>query len=250
MQFESETMETVYDYYSCHNFEFDTCACKVVEPKKPLPGNLWVWKAEFFYAFPAFEIEMLRRGYYVAYMSVGNTFGCPDAMVHFDHFYDFMTCKNLFDKYPILLGLSRGGLYIYHWACSHPDCVGVVYGDNPVCDFKSWPGGKIGRGKGSPDDWKKLLEDYHFKNEEEALQYPNPVDCVKILVDSHIPVIHTAGVDDECVPIEENTDKLERNIISLGGNIRVFRHPGGHHPHGVWNPAETADWIEANRIKK
>ena len=43
--------------------------------------------------------------------------------------------------------MSRGGLIIYNWATANPKKVACIYGDAPVCDFKSWPGGK-GKGKG------------------------------------------------------------------------------------------------------
>lgn len=54
-------------------------------------------------------------------------------------------------------------------------CVACIYNDAPVCDFKSWPGGK-GKGKGSPADWSCCLDAYGL-TEPEALAYKlNPVD--------------------------------------------------------------------------
>ncbi len=246
MIFEQEKCE-LYNGYQAHHFTFDGCPCIVVEPKTPQAGRRWVWKAEFFSAFPKFELEMLRRGYYLVYMNVGNTFGCPDAMKHFDRFYELLTGQYEFYRRPILLGLSRGGLYIYNWAVAHPDKVGCIYADNAVCDFKSWPAGK-GRGVGSPKDWAKLQQDYHFASEAEALAYPNPIDRVKCLVDAKIPLVHAAGVDDITVPIEENTDVMEKRVREAGGTLKVFRHTGDHHPHGLDDPTPLADWIEKHAL--
>ena len=238
--------EEVTSYgYTTHHFHFDGCACTVVEPSSPLPGVRWVWKAEFFAAFPKFELEMLHRGYYICYMNVGNTFGCPEAMEHFDRFYELLTTRYKFNAYPILVGLSRGGLYIYNWACRNPEKTGCIYADNPVCDFKSWPGGK-GRGPGSPENWWELLKSYRFANEEEALKYPTPIDNAEILVKAGVPIVHAVATEDEVVPVDENTDLMEQKIHACGGKIKVFRHPGAHHPHGLENPAQIADWIEAN----
>lgn len=248
MFFPNEKTGICHGKYVMHEFELDGCSCVVAEPPEPKPGRNWVWKAEFFHAFPKFEIEMLERGFYLCFMSVGNTFGCPDAMKHFDMFYRELTSKYGFSEKPVLLGLSRGGLYIYNWACANPSCAGALYGDNPVCDFKSWPGGK-GRGPGSPDDWKKLMSDYHFRDEAEALAYPSPIDNVGILLKAGVPLVHAAGLDDEVVPFEENTAVMERRVAELGGKLTVFRHPGGHHPHGLDDPRPLADWIEANRLK-
>jgi pimeloyl-ACP methyl ester carboxylesterase len=72
---------------------------------------------------------------------------------------------------PGLIGLSRGGLYCMNWAAAHPDKTLAVYLDNAVCDFKSWPGGtpkKLGTGKGSEAEWKKLLAAYDFKSDDET----------------------------------------------------------------------------------
>jgi pimeloyl-ACP methyl ester carboxylesterase len=246
MNFENDKISP-YSGYTMHEFDFGGCPCIVVEPANPIPGKRWVWKAEFFTAFPKFELEMLRRGWYLCFMSVGNTFGCPDAMQKFNTFYDFLTKVHGFHSRPVLLGLSRGGLYVYNWACANPEKTGCVYADNPVCDFKSWPGGK-GIGPGSPDDWTKLLADYHFADEAEALAYPQPIDNVGILLQAGVPLVHAARTEDEIVPIAENTDVMEARVKALGGSLKVFRHPGNHHPHGLDDPAPMADWIEANTL--
>ena len=153
MQFPDETIASYG--FNAHHFQYDGRECIVVEPAIPLPGKRWVWKAEFFAAFPKFELEMLHRGYYICFMNVDNSFGCPDAMKNFDHFYELLTGEYGFDRHPILLGLSRGGLYIYNWSCANPDKVGCVYGDNPVCAIKNWPAGK-GKGPGNPENMAKL----------------------------------------------------------------------------------------------
>ena len=148
----------------------------------------------------------------------------------------------------ILFGLSRGGLYIYNWAAKNPGKVACLYADNPVCDFKSWPGGK-GVGPGSPEDWQKLLRDYHFSTEAEALSWPgNPVDNLKPLAEAGIPVIHAAATDDEVVPVSENTDILEPRYRALGGVIEVIRHPGKHHPHGLQDPTPIINFILKHKL--
>ncbi|MDR0931480.1 MAG: hypothetical protein LBM70_00450 [Victivallales bacterium] len=237
-----------YRGFTAHKFQYDQCECIIVEPQNPTELKRWLWKAEFFEAFPEFELEMLRRGYYLAFVRVGNTFGCPDAMRHFNAFYRFLTQEHCFYPKPILLGLSRGGLYIYNYAESYPDHVGCLYADNPVCDFKSWPGGK-GHAPGSMEDWRKLLADYHFKSESEAMSYPSPIDRVEILIKAGIPLVHAAATEDEVVPIGENTDVMEKKVKALGGAIKVFRHPGKHHPHGLSDPKVVADWVENHALQ-
>ena len=239
-----------YPSYVMHEFELDGCPCKIVEPLSPLPGYRWILKAEYFTAFPAFEIEMLRRGYYFVYMKLEYECGSPRSMAHWDKLYDFLTGQLHFDPKPILFGLSVGGLYIYNWAAKHPDKVGCIYGDNPVCDFKSWPGGK-GCGEGHPQHWETMIKAYGFADEAEALAWKfNPVDNLKPLVDAGVPLIHAAATDDTVVPIKENTDVLEKNCLALGGRITVFRHPGGHHPHhAVKDFSGLCDLIEKSALR-
>lgn len=232
-----------YHGYSLHRFEVGDLEAIIVEPKTPKAGREWVWKAEFFSAFPNFELAMLERGFHLAFLNVGNTFGCPSAMTHFDEFYTMLTEKYSFSSHPVLLGLSRGGLYVYNWAANNADKVSCVYADNAVCDFKSWPGGK-GEGPGSPENWIKLIEDYGFASEQEALDYSgNPIDNLESLAKAGIPLIHTSATEDEVVPISENTNILEDRYTKLGGMIKVIRHPGKHHPHGLDNPEPVVEFI-------
>ncbi|MCY2924171.1 MAG: alpha/beta hydrolase [Planctomycetota bacterium] len=218
--------------------------CIVVAPKQPAAGRPWIWRAEFFDHRPELDLALLGKGFHLAYIEVGNTFGCPDAMAKWDEFYKLLVTQHGFSPRPAMEGLSRGGLYIYNWAAAHPDRVSVLYGDNPVCDFKSWPAGK-GKGPGSPGDWAKLIQDYHFKDEAEALAYKkNPVDNLAPLAAAKIPIIHLAGDADEVVPYLENTALLHERYKKLGGEIKVIVRQGfGHHPHGLDDPAPIMDFI-------
>ncbi len=238
-----------YRGYARYDFQMGENPVIIVEPKQPVPGRRWVWRAEFFDAFPGLDLAMLERGWWLAFMNVGNTFGCPSAMQRFDVFYGEMTRQYGLHKRPVLEGLSRGGLYVYNWAADNADNVGLILADNPVCDFKSWPGGK-GKGPGSKGDWAALLKCYGFADEVQALAWgKNPVDHVAPLVNAGIPLVHLFGDADEIVPWEENTKVMAERVESLGGKIKLIRKPGcKHHPHGPENPVALADWILENAL--
>ncbi len=214
-------------------------------------GLPWIWRAEFFDHRPELDLALLALGYHLVFIEVGNTFGAPSAMKHWDAFYKQLTEQFGLSSKPTLEGLSRGGLYIYNWAAKHPNSVSVLYGDNPVCDFKSWPGGK-GAGPGSPDDWKKLQQDYGFKSEAEALAYKyNPIDNLAALAKAHVPIIHCAADADEAVPYPENTVILKERYEKLGGEIQVIvKHGFKHHPHGLDDPTPLVDFILAHTQQK
>lgn len=233
-----------YRGFERYDFVVDGCKALVVVPKQAAAGKPWIWRAEFFDHRPEADVALLGRGFHLAYIQVGNTFGCPDALKHWDAFYKELTTQHGLGRKPALEGLSRGGLYCYNWAAANPDKVGCIYGDAPVCDFKSWPGGK-GNGKGSPGDWKKLLADYHFKSEEEALKYPlNPVDNLKPLAEARIPLLHVYGDADLTVPHEENTLLVKERYEKLGGSITLIAKKGvGHHPHALDDPTPIVEFV-------
>jgi pimeloyl-ACP methyl ester carboxylesterase len=231
--------------YTRHVFKVDGCTAWVVEPKQAAPGNPWTWCMEFPDAFTERTgvPQLLAKGFHHLHIQVGNTFGCPAALKHFDALYQTITEKGLAKK-GTLIGISRGGLYAYNWAAQNPDKVTCVYGDAPVCDFKSWPGGK-GKGKGSPPDWQALIKYYEFKDEAAALAWTkNPVDNLAVLAKAKIPLIHVVGDVDDVVPVAENTAIIEKRYRELGGEMKVFHKPTvGHHPHGLDNPAPLVEVI-------
>ncbi len=228
-----------------HHFTVEGCRAWVVEPAQALPGNPWSWCLEFPDAFTerCAAPALLAKGFHHVHIAVGNTFGAPAALQRFSAFYEVLTSRGLARK-AALIGLSRGGLYAYRWASENPDKVAAIYGDAPVCDFKSWPGGR-GRGKGSPADWTALLQCYGFKGDAEALAYPgNPVDVLAKLAGAGISLIHVVGDADDVVPVSENTAIVEERYRKLGGEIQVIHKPGvGHHPHGLEDPGPVVRFI-------
>jgi len=231
--------------FTRHHFTVDNCKCWVVVPKQAAPGNPWTWCMEFPDAFTdrTGVPQLLEKGFHHVHIVVGNTFGCPDAVGHFEAFHKFLTAHGLAPK-GALIGISRGGLYAYNFAAKNPGAVACIYGDAPVCDFKSWPGGQ-GKGKGSKGDWRGVIQHYHFRDEAEALAYKdNPIDRLKPLAEAKIPLIHVVGDADDVVPVAENTALIEKRYQDLGGTIEVHHKPNvGHHPHGLDDPKPVVEFI-------
>jgi pimeloyl-ACP methyl ester carboxylesterase len=188
---------------------------------------------------------LVDKGYHVAYMDVQNMYGAPVALDHLDKFYDEVQKEYQLAPKVVLEGFSRGGLFALNWAERNPDKVASIYLDAPVCDFKSWPGGK-GHGEESPNDWSKLKGAYGL-NDEQALAYPTPLDNLKPLADAKIPILSVCGEADTSVPVAENTAVLEQRYKAMGGEIQVLLKPGvGHHPHSLADPTPIVNFIQAH----
>lgn len=221
----------------------------VVAPAQPAAGRPWLWRGEFFGAFPSLDEALLARGWHVAYLDCRDTFGSPATMARWAAFHRLLTATHGLAARPVLLGMSRGGLYVYAWAAAHPDKVGLIHGDAPVCDVKSWPGGK-GKGKGSPKDWQ-LFQTVFGLDEAGALAWRgNPIDLLGPIARARIPILHLVGDADDLVPMAENTTVLAERYRKLGGKIEVVVKKGvGHHPHGLDDPTPLVDYILAHRLK-
>jgi pimeloyl-ACP methyl ester carboxylesterase len=225
-------------------FKVANHTCRLVRPKTPAPGAPWLWRAEFFGSAPGTDIALLAKGFHVAHIDVSNLFGAPVALDAMDAFYDHIVKTRHLSAKPVLIGVSRGGLYALNWAIRHPERTGALYLDAPVCDFKSWPGGR-GKGESNKREWARVLKAYRFKTEAAALAYKgNPVDNLAPLAKARVPIISVVGTADATVPLAENTAILEARYRALGGEILVIRKEGvGHHPHGLEDPTPIADFI-------
>ncbi len=233
--------------FARYDFKVERFPVLVVVPHKAAAGKPWVWHGEFFGHKPAPDIALLKKGFHIVYMSIPNMLGSPEAVEHWNLFYRELTEKYGFAKKVALVGLSRGGLYCYNWAAANPEKVACIYGDAPVCDFKSWPGG-FGKGKGSKVEWQRVLDRYGFKSEEEALAYKkNPVDNLAPLAKYHVPLLHVYGEADEVVPWDENTGVVASRYRQMGGRIDLIAKPGvKHHPHSLHDPKPIVEFIARN----
>ncbi len=230
--------------FARHDFELAGKRLTVVAPATPAPGRPWVWHGEFFCHKPAPDIALLGRGFHIVYLEVPDLLGSPPAVAFWDQCYAELTTRYGLSPRPALVGLSRGGLYCYNWAIANPGKVSCIYADAPVCDFKSWPGGK-GKGKRDPANWARVLQLWNFPDEAAALAWTgNPVDHLAPLAQHQVPLLHVFGDADEVVPWEENTGLIASRYEALGGSITLIRKPGtGHHPHGLDDSTPIVDFI-------
>ena len=112
--------------------------CVVVVPKKEAPGNPWSWQGCYWNHQPQTEIELLRRGFHIAYVA-------PDPGRQgkaWDVWYKFLTENHGLAKKAAFIGMSKGGVNEFNWGVVNPDKVACIYADNPALfdeDFAKIP---------------------------------------------------------------------------------------------------------------
>ncbi len=225
--------KAVWNGFERHDFQLSETKAKaiLVIPHTAAKGEPWIWRTRFWGHQPALDLALLDRGYHLAYVDVGNLYGCEAAMKRGEELHQYLTTQFKLSQKPILEGMSRGGLFIFNFAAKHPDKVTAIYGDNPVCNFNSWPGGM--NGKLSKGDYARCLAAYGITAEQAKThpQITSPAFAEKL---EGIPVALVIGTADEVVPPSENAELVAANLAMLNSPLKVWRKPGlGHHPHGL-----------------
>jgi pimeloyl-ACP methyl ester carboxylesterase len=211
----------------------------LIMPKNAAPGNPWVWRAEWFgdRHGPQVSLELLKRGWHLAYINASDRYGSPAAIAIFDAYYQRLTKDfNLAPK-MVMEGFSRGGLYAFNFAATYPQRVAALYLDAPALDLKSWPGYQKSR-------WAEVAENYGLTVEELATSPVSPLDRIGPVLQAGIPIIGVSGDADVVVPLTENLAVLEKRYRAGGGTIEIIIKPGaGHHPHSIEDPTPIVDFI-------
>jgi hypothetical protein len=196
--------------------------CVVVVPKQAAPGNPWSWRGVYWNHQPQAEIELLKRGFYIAYISVDPKPGpltnltvdelmdqlgmSTRALAEWDAWYAYLTGHYGLSKKPALIGMSRGGIFEYRWGTANPDKISCIYADNPGMEHEGF---------------QRLVD----------------------LARADVPVLQVCGTLDPL--LGPYTSAIEGIYQQFGGRISMMIKEGfAHHPHSLRNPKPIADFIE------
>ena len=198
--------------------------CIVVVPKQAAPGKPWSWRGVYWNHQPQAEVELLKRGFHIAYISVDPKPGpladltidelmdelgmSRRALKEWDAWYAFLTGQYGLSKKAAFIGMSRGGIFEYQWGSANPEKVACIYADNPGI-------------------------------EREGFQ--RVVDLAR----ADVPVLQICGTIDPM--LGGYTSAFEAIYQQFGGRISMMVKEGyAHHPHSLRNPKPIADFIEQN----
>ena len=168
--------------------------------------------------------QFLESGVAVAGIDVGEAYGSPKGREGFTALYRELTGKRGFAARPVLLGRSRGGLWVSSWAAENPEKVAGIAGIYPVFDLRTYPGvdkaaAAYGLSEAGLND--QLIE-------------LNPINRVDLLARSKVPVFLIHGDQDKVVPIKENSAALVERYRKAGHGDLVTLTVANGQGHNFW----------------
>lgn len=235
----------ISDYYGHKRYDFEFCgrSALLVVPKEPRTDKKWVFKTEYFDAFPNFQAEMLDKGYYLAHISNEHriaTKAVTDLQADFAKFL-----HNEFGLYEkcMTIGMSCGGMQAIYLAGRYPELVGALYIDAPVCNLLSWPCavGKMEYSQKNYDEFKSttgmtLAELINYRN--------HPIDYADKIKDAGIPVMLICGGSDKTVIYEENGKVFAEKFKGADNFFEILKPECDHHPHGLEDNTPLFEFAE------
>ena len=234
--------ETFWNGFRRLDFTFEGREAILVFPEKANENKNWLLKTEYFGAFPSFEIEMLGRGWHLAYIK-NVTRWCLDADLDLKkRFADYLSKEyGLYHK-CVPVGMSCGGLIASKLAARYPEYVSALYLDAPVMNLLSCP---AGIGKAGNGMLAEFISATGISLSELTYYREHPIDKMHLLFENNIPIIIVYGDSDDVVPYCENGAVLEKYYREKGGEIAVIGKKGcGHHPHGLDDNAPIIEFVE------
>lgn len=226
-----EYIQTEWNGYKCLEFTFQQRKAKLVCPKVACEGNKWLFKTEYFGAFSTFELEMLEKGFYVAYVQNKTRWHHESDDEMKADFYNFLVNEFGLNKKCLPVGMSCGGMHAVYFAAKYPECVAGLYLDAPVLNLLSCPAGV---GIGGDDLYEEFVR-HTGMTKSDLINYRNhPIDYVDVLVKNQLPIFLVVGDSDDVVPYVENGKVLYDYYKQQGEDITLIMKKGaGHHPHGL-----------------
>lgn len=223
------------------DFEFEGRHSILVFPDNPDKNKNWMIKTEYFGAFPSLEIELVKRGWHLAYIENVTRWCIDEDLDLKKRFADYLIREYGLNNKCVPIGMSCGGLIASKFAARHPEYVHMLYLDAPVMNFLSCPAG-IGK---AGDSMMQEFTDMMGMDIVDLINYrDNPVDKMDILIKNNIPVVMVYGDSDDVVPYDENGKILENYYLRNNGNIVAFGKKNcGHHPHCLEDNTPVIDFI-------
>ncbi len=237
-----ELKTSVWNGFKRLDFKFNGRDCILICPDNACEGNKWLYKTEYFDSFPQMEIEMLKKGYHLAYMQ-NTTRLCPESDTDMRPlFCEFLSNEFGLNSKCVLVGMSCGGMQAVYFAAKYPQYVAAAYLDAPVMNYLSWP---FALGVSEGDCSQEFIENMGMTLSDMLNFRNHPIDQKEKLLKSGVPIMLVSGDSDKTVPFCENGQLLWDYYKANNAEIEVIIKSGGdHHPHCLPDNTPIVKFIE------
>lgn len=234
---------TDYFGYRRLDFEFMGRSAVLVLPNERDKMSRWLYKTEYFQAFPELELDMLERGYHVAYLANKSRWVKEDDIDVKDAFCSYLASEYGLCERCVPVGYSCGGMHAVYFASRFPGRVAAAYIDSPVLNYLSCP---YALGAATDDSMIAEFEANTGKTLATMIGYRHhPIDEAVLMIRAEIPLFISGGDSDSVVPYAENGALLADAYRAAGAPIEEVVVPGrGHHPHGIADRRAVIEFIE------
>ncbi len=234
----------MWNGFKFENFIFTEREATIVYPDCE-PNGKMLLKTEYLNDFPTFDMEMLKKGYYLINISHRSRWAPDDEITIMADFVRYCAKELNASERCVLEGLSCGGLQAARLAEAYPELAAVMYLDAPVLNILSMAG--LGEHIREENDgmWREIVATYGVSRSTIVNFRKSPIDNMLPLIENNIPVIMVYGNADNVVIYEENGKVLEEYYKENGGNIKVIaKSMCKHHPHGLVDVTPIIEFIE------
>ena len=238
--------EKTWNGFKRIDFLFENREAILVFPDHANENKNWVLKTEYFEAFPNCQIEMLKRGWHLAFIKNVTRWCLDEDLDRKKRFAEYLRREyGLYHK-CVPIGMSCGGLIASKLAAKYPNMISTLYLDAPVMNLLSCPAG-IGVGKS--DFLPEFIRATGMILSQLTYYREHPIDKLPLLLKNNIPIIMVYGDSDDIVPYCENGAILEKYYRENDGIIETIgKENCGHHPHGLDDNTPIIEFIEKYSI--
>lgn len=241
-------MDKFHNEYDCEEFEFEGRRAVIVFPHNADDKKRWLLKTEYWDAFPAAELEMLKLGFHLAYVENETRFATYEDCARKARFVRFVSEKYGLNDKCVPVGYSCGGAHAVNFAGFFPQCVSCIYIDAPVLNFCDYPA------RHSSEECERVWESefvraYPGITRAKLIGFKNhPIGKIPTLTEYKIPIIMLYGTEDTTVDYNLNGRLLEEEYADYPELLTVipikYR---GHHPHGgITVPTQLIEFLKNN----
>lgn len=225
----------MWNGFEIKEFDFEGKTARIVFPKDGTEDKEknWMFKTEYWNAFPAIEIALLNKGFHLVNIENESRFATKEDCDRKARLADYVSKEYGLSKQCVTVGYSLGGAHAVNFAGFYPDYVKCIYLDAPVLNFCDYPGRL--QFEECENVWEtEFLKAYPGMTRAKLFNFENhPMNKLDILKEHKIPIIMLYGTEDKTVNYCNNGAVMELEYEDCPELLTVIpRVMQGHHPHG------------------